>query len=77
MGYSGTLIRLSNMGCCAGVAIESDDVTIDLNGHSLATGKVFHRQQRWFSVIEVGSKAIALHVQDVVNPRSTPQSVAS
>ena len=45
------------MGFFAGFAIESDDVTIDLNGHSLAMSKVFHHQQRWFSVIEVGSKA--------------------
>jgi len=57
MGSGGTFIGPYGMGFFAGFAIESDDVTIDLNGHSLAMSKVFHHQQRWFSVIEVGSKA--------------------
>jgi len=34
-----------------------DDVTIDLNGHELKMGKEFYFQQRWFSIIEIGSKA--------------------
>ena len=57
MGSGGTFIGPYGMGFFAGFAIESDDVTIDLNGHSLAMSKMFHHQQRWFSVIEVGSKA--------------------
>ena len=57
MGSGGTFIGPYGMGFFAGFAIESDDVTIDLNGHELAMSKVFHHQQRWFSIIEVGSKA--------------------
>eukprot|EP01084_Bolivina_argentea_P098202 176497_1 len=57
MGAGGTFIGPYGMGFFAGFAIESDDVTIDLNGHSLAMSRVFHLQQRWFAVIEVGSKA--------------------
>jgi len=57
MGSGGTFIGPYGMGFFAGFAIESDDVTIDLNGHSLAMSRVFHHQQRWFSIIEVGSKA--------------------
>merc|ERR1719334_2458141 len=44
------------MGFFAGFAIESDDVTIDLNGHELKMSAAFH-QQHWFSIIEVGSKS--------------------
>eukprot|EP00486_Rosalina_sp_Unknown_P004769 CAMPEP_0201570246 /NCGR_PEP_ID=MMETSP0190_2-20130828/12401_1 /ASSEMBLY_ACC=CAM_ASM_000263 /TAXON_ID=37353 /ORGANISM="Rosalina sp." /LENGTH=816 /DNA_ID=CAMNT_0047993567 /DNA_START=127 /DNA_END=2574 /DNA_ORIENTATION=- len=57
MGAGGSFIGPYGMGFFAGFAIESDDVTIDLNGHTLKMSKVFHHQQRWFSVIEVGSKA--------------------
>jgi len=57
MGSGGTFIGPYGMGFFAGFAIESDDVTIDLNGHEIKMSKTFHHQQRWFSVIEVGSKA--------------------
>merc|ERR1719189_2514911 len=57
MGAGGSFIGPYSMGFFAGFAIESDDVTIDLNGHELKMSKVFHMQQRWFSIIEVGSKA--------------------
>merc|ERR1719216_37423 len=57
MGAGGSFIGPYSMGFFAGFAIESDDVTIDLNGHELKMSKTFHHQQRWFSIIEVGSKA--------------------
>jgi len=57
MGSGGTFIGPYGMGFFAGFAIESDDVVIDLNGHSLSMSRTFHHQQRWFSIIEVGSKA--------------------
>jgi len=57
MGSGGTFIGPYGMGFFAGIAVEADDVTIDLNGHSMAMSKVFHHQQRWFSIIEVGSKS--------------------
>ena len=57
MGAGGSFIGPYAMGFFAGFAIESDDVTIDLNGHELSMSKVYHMQQRWFSIIEVGSKA--------------------
>jgi len=57
MGSGGTFIGPYGMGFFAGFAIESDDVTIDLNGHELKMSRAFHHQQRWFSIIEVGSKA--------------------
>mmetsp|Transcript_39963 Transcript_39963/g.63972 ORF Transcript_39963/g.63972 Transcript_39963/m.63972 type:complete len:993 (+) Transcript_39963:182-3160(+) len=57
MGSGGTFIGPYAMGFFAGFAIEADDVTVDLNGHTLKMSAVFHHQQRWFSVIEVGSKA--------------------
>mmetsp|Transcript_26979 Transcript_26979/g.44251 ORF Transcript_26979/g.44251 Transcript_26979/m.44251 type:complete len:991 (-) Transcript_26979:547-3519(-) len=57
MGAGGTFIGPYAMGFFAGFAIESDDVTIDLNGHEMKMNKIFHHQQRWFSIIEVGSKA--------------------
>lgn len=44
------------MGFFACFVVEADDVTIDLKGHSLSMSKAFHHQQRWFSIIEVGSK---------------------
>merc|ERR1719189_3133459 len=57
MGAGGSFIGPYSMGFFAGFAIESDDVTIDLNGHELKMSKTFHHQQRWFSIIEVGSKS--------------------
>ncbi len=45
------------MGFFAGLAVESHDVTIDLNTHTLKMSQVFYLQQRWFSLIELGSKA--------------------
>jgi len=57
MGAGGTFIGPYGMGFFAGFAIEADDVTIDLNGHSLAMSKELHLQQRWFAIIEIGSKA--------------------
>jgi len=57
MGAGGTFIGPYSMGFFAGFAVESDNVTIDLNGHELKMSKTFHHQQRWFSIIEVGSKA--------------------
>ena len=57
MGAGGTFIGPYAMGFFAGFTIESDDVTIDLNGHEIGMSTAFHLQQRWFAVIEIGSKA--------------------
>ena len=46
-----------SMGFFAGIAIEAEGVTIDLNGYELKMSQAFHLQQRWFSIIEIGSKA--------------------
>ena len=48
MGAGGTFIGPYSMGFFAGFAVESDNVTIDLNGHELKMSKTFHHQQRWF-----------------------------
>eukprot|EP01083_Nonionella_stella_P196255 722277_1 len=57
MGAGGTFIGPYGMGFFAGFAVEADDVTIDVNGYTMKMSKVFHIQQRWFAIIEVGSKA--------------------
>lgn len=56
-GSDSTFVGPYSMGFFAGIAIEADDVTIDLNGYTLSMSKEFHLQQRWFSIIEIGSKA--------------------
>merc|ERR1712079_139887 len=56
-GAGGTFIGPYSMGFFAGFAVEADNVTIDLNGHKLSMSKRFHHQQRWFSIIEIGSKS--------------------
>ena len=45
------------LGFFAGITVECDDVTIDLNGHELKQSPAFYLQQRWFIVIELASKA--------------------
>eukprot|EP01084_Bolivina_argentea_P259295 437478_1 len=44
------------MGFFAAIAVESDDVTIDLNGFTMKMSKEFFIQQRFFMLIELGSK---------------------
>ena len=44
------------MGFFAGITVEADYVTIDLNGHELKQSTTFHYQQRWFAIIELGSQ---------------------
>eukprot|EP01084_Bolivina_argentea_P103379 185180_1 len=44
------------MGFFAGISIETDDVIIDLNGFELSMHFDFYIQQRFFSLIELGSK---------------------
>ena len=55
-GSGGSFVGPYAMGFFAGFAIEADDVVLDLNGFSLSMSAAFHAQQRWFSVIEIGSK---------------------
>ena len=44
------------LGFFAGIAIETDYVTIDLNGFSLQQHPLFYVQQRFFSLIELASQ---------------------
>jgi len=57
MGAGGSFIGPYAMGFFAGFAVEASNVTIELNGHEIKMSDSFHHQQRWFSIIEVGSKA--------------------
>ena len=43
-------------GFFAGITIECDDVTLNLNGHTLQQSLAFMTQQGFFSIIEVGSQ---------------------
>ena len=43
------------LGWFAAITIETDNVTLDLNGHRIEWGWEFYLQQRWGSVIEVSS----------------------
>jgi len=45
-----------SMGFFAGISVEADDVTIDLNGFELKMHNDFYLQQRFFSLIELASK---------------------
>ena len=47
------------LGFFAGITIESDDVTIDLNGQTLSMDERYFYQQPWWSHIEIGSQAFA------------------
>merc|ERR1719498_514708 len=38
------------------IAVEADDVIIDCQNHKLQMDEAFHRRQRFFSIIELGSK---------------------
>ena len=49
----GTSRDLYFMGFFAGITIECNDVTIDLNGHELRQSKEFFYQQGFFSLIEI------------------------
>ena len=59
-GSDGSFIGPYSMGFFAGFAIESDDVTIDLNEHEIKMSDTFHFQQRWFAIIEIGSSPFIL-----------------
>ena len=45
-----------SMGFFAGISVEADNVVIDLNGKELKMHHDFYLQQRFFSIIELGSK---------------------
>ena len=45
-----------SLGFFAGITVEADFVTIDLNGHQLAQSERFYFQQRFFALIELGSR---------------------
>ena len=47
---------LYSLGFFAGITIESDDVIIDLNQHSMEMSYEFYLQQRFFSLIELGNR---------------------
>lgn len=53
---STNFIGAFSMGFFAGISIEHNDVTIDLNEHTLSMAHDFYVQQRFFSLIELGSK---------------------
>ena len=44
------------LGFYAGIAVESDDVVIDLNGFSVQQSDAFYLQQRWFVAILLANK---------------------
>ena len=41
------------LGFFAGITIETNDVVLDLNGHTLKMSDYFYYQQRWFTTIEL------------------------
>eukprot|EP01084_Bolivina_argentea_P136714 240786_1 len=47
---------LYSLGFFAGITVECDDVTIDLDGHSMEMAYPFYLQQRFFSLIELGNR---------------------
>ena len=57
LGADGSFVGAYSMGFFAGISVECDDVVIDLNGHTIAQGNYFYLQQRFFSLIELASKA--------------------
>ena len=54
--YTDSYNGLYSLGFFAGITIESDDVTIDLDGHSIEMNYAFYLQQRFFSLIELGNR---------------------
>eukprot|EP01084_Bolivina_argentea_P090521 163099_1 len=44
------------MGFWAAITVETDDVILDLNDHSIAMDEAFYYQQRWFSIISLTSQ---------------------
>jgi hypothetical protein len=43
------------LGFFAAIAVQADDVTIDCKGHTIAMSADFHKRQRFFAIIELGS----------------------
>ena len=44
------------MGFWAAITIETDDVILDLNDHTIAMDEIFYHQQRWFTIISLTSQ---------------------
>ncbi len=44
------------MGFWAAITIETSDVILDLNDHTIAMDKIFYYQQRWFTIISLTSQ---------------------
>jgi len=44
------------LGFFAAITVEADDVEIDCKGHEIKMSEKFHKHQRFFSIIELGSK---------------------
>jgi len=44
------------MGFFAGITIETKDVILNLNGHTLQQSEPYYHQQRWFSIIELANQ---------------------
>mmetsp|Transcript_111722 Transcript_111722/g.326705 ORF Transcript_111722/g.326705 Transcript_111722/m.326705 type:complete len:593 (-) Transcript_111722:106-1884(-) len=44
------------LGFFAAIAVEADNVEIDCKGHEIKMSERFHKHQRFFSIIELGSK---------------------
>eukprot|EP01083_Nonionella_stella_P216978 779289_1 len=47
---------LYTLGFFAAITIETDDVIINLNGHSISMSRSFYLQQRFFSIIELSDR---------------------
>eukprot|EP00484_Ammonia_sp_Unknown_P011181 CAMPEP_0197073724 /NCGR_PEP_ID=MMETSP1384-20130603/210752_1 /TAXON_ID=29189 /ORGANISM="Ammonia sp." /LENGTH=1715 /DNA_ID=CAMNT_0042512563 /DNA_START=84 /DNA_END=5232 /DNA_ORIENTATION=+ len=47
------------LGYFAGISVETSDVILDLNGHSLEMSPAFYLQQRFFSLIELANRPFA------------------
>ena len=56
-----------HLGFFAGITIESDYVTVDLNGFKLRQSYEFYFQQKWFSIIELNQmkKKMKEHIDTI------------
>merc|ERR1719295_1136598 len=61
--YPGAGSTMGNfyLGFLAGITVETDDVVIDLNHHTIGMSKALYYQQRFFSVISLKSVAFPLN----------------
>lgn len=62
------------LGFFAAIVIEGDGITVDCRGHSIKMSKKFHKLQRFFSIIELGSRPFIPKAgpPPLANPRLSP-----